>query len=70
MENQLHYTLDVFLGKDGWIKRLGEAAKNMELLTKTNLFILQWLKGKISKSIPRIRIQLAKLSPLLLESLG
>jgi hypothetical protein len=70
MENQLHYILDVFLGKDGWIKRLGEAAKNMELLTKTNLFILQWLKGKIGKSIPRIRIQLAKLSPLLLESLG
>ena len=64
MENQLHYILDVFLGKNGWIKRLGEASKNMELLVKTNLFILQRIKGKIGKLIPCIRIQHAKLSPL------
>ena len=69
MENRLHYMLDVFLGKDGWAKRAGEAAMNMELLAKVNLFILQRLKGKISKSIPRIQLLLAKLSPMQLFEL-
>ena len=32
--------LDVYLGEEGWSKRAGEAAKNMELLAKINLFIL------------------------------
>ena len=69
MENRLHYMLDVFLGKDGWTKRAGEAAMNMELLAKVNLFILQRLKGKISKSIPRIQLLLTKLSPMQLFNL-
>ena len=45
IENQLHYMLDVYLGEDGWSKRAGEAAKNMELLAKIDLFILQRLKA-------------------------
>ena len=40
IENQLHYMLDVYLGEDGWSKRVGGAAKNIELLAKINLFIL------------------------------
>ena len=41
--------LDVYLGEDGWSKRAGEAAKNMELLAKIDLFILQRLKAKLGK---------------------
>lgn len=63
IENQLHYMLDVFLGEDSWTKRAGEAAKNMELMAKVDLFILQRLKAKLGKSIPRIQMLLAKLSP-------
>lgn len=29
--------LDIYLGEDGWSKRAGEAAKNMELLGKIDL---------------------------------
>lgn len=29
--------LDIYLGEDGWSKRAGEAAKNMELLAKIEL---------------------------------
>ena len=48
--------LDVYPGEDGWSKRAGEAAKNMELLTKIDLFILQRLKAKLDKSIQRVQI--------------
>jgi transposase IS4 family protein (fragment) len=44
-ENQLHYILDVYLGEDDWSKRAEEVAKNIELLAKINLFILQRLKA-------------------------
>ncbi len=27
--------LDIYLGEDGWSKRTGEAAKNMELLARS-----------------------------------
>ena len=63
IENQLHYMLDVYLGEEGWSKRAGEAAKNMELLAKIDLFILQRLKAKLGKSIPRVQMLLAKLTP-------
>ena len=69
IENQLHYMLDVYLGEDGWSKRAGEAAKNMELLVKIDLFILQRLKTKLGKSIPRVQMLLAKLNPLQLFDL-
>ena len=69
IENQLHYMLDVYLGEDGWSKRAGEAAKNMELLAKIDLFILQRLKTKLGKSIPRVQMLLAKLTPLQLFDL-
>lgn len=69
IENQLHYMLDVFLGEDGWTKRAGEAAKNMELMTKVDLFVLQRLRAKLGKSIPRTQMLLAKLSPLQLFEL-
>jgi transposase DDE domain len=69
IENQLHYMLDVYLGEDGWSKRAGEAAKNMELLAKIDLFILQRLKTKLGKSIPRVQMLLAKLNPLQLFDL-
>lgn len=36
IENLLYYTLEAFLGEDGWTKGTEEAVKNMEL----NLFIL------------------------------
>ena len=55
IENQLHYMLGVYLGVDGWSKRAGEAAKNMELLAKIDLFILQRFKAKLGKSIPEYR---------------
>lgn len=29
--------LDIYLGEDGWSKRTGEAAKNMELLARIDL---------------------------------
>ena len=61
--------LDVYLGEDGWSKRAGEAAKNMELLTKIDLFILQRLKVKLGKSIPRVQMLLAKLTPMQLFDL-
>ena len=61
--------LDVYLGEDGWSKRAGEAAKNMELLTKIDLFILQHLKAKLGKSIPRVQMLLAKLAPMQLFDL-
>ena len=32
--------LDVYFGEDGWSKRAGEAAINMELMAKIDLFIL------------------------------
>ena len=64
IENQLHYMLDVYLGEDGWSKRAGEAAKNMELLAKIDLFILQRLKTKLDKSIPYVQILRARLNPL------
>ena len=69
MGNQLHYMLDVYLGEDGWSKRAGEAAKNMELLAKIDLFILQRLKTKLGKSIPHVQMLLAKLNPLQLLNL-
>ena len=69
IENQLHYMLDVYLGEDGWSKRAGEAAKNMELRAKIDLFILQRLKGKLGKSIPRVQMLLAKLTPMQLFDL-
>ena len=62
IENQLHYMLDIYLGEDGWSKRAGEAAK-------IDLFILQRLKSKLGKSIPRVQMLLAKLSPLQLFDL-
>ena len=46
-----------------------EAAKNMELLTKIDLFILQHLKAKLGKSIPRVQMLLAKLAPMQLFDL-
>lgn len=61
--------LDVYLGEDGWSKRAGEAAKNMELLAKIDLFILQRLKAKLDKSIPRVQMQLTKLTPMQLFDL-
>ena len=70
IENQLHYMLDVYLGEDGWSKRAGEAAINMELMAKIELFILQRLKAKLGKSIPRVQMFLAKLNPLQLFELG
>ena len=63
IENQLHYMLDVYLGEDEWSRRAGEAAKNMELVAKIDLFVLQRLKQKLGKSIPRIQMLLAKLNP-------
>ena len=69
IENQLHYMLDVYLGEDRWSKRAGEAAKNMELLAKIDLFILQRLKAKLGKSIPRVQMLLAKLTPMQLFDL-
>ena len=70
IENQLHYMLDVYLGEDGWSKRAGEAAINMELMAKIDLFIPQRLKAKLGKSIPRVQMFLAKLNPLQLFELG
>ena len=61
--------LDVYPGEDGWSKRAGEAAKNMELLTKIDLFILQRLKAKLDKSIQRVQMLLAKLTPMQLFDL-
>ena len=61
--------LDVYLGEDGWSKRAGEAPKNMELLAKIDLFILQRLKVKLGKSIPRVQMLLAKLTPMQLFDL-
>lgn len=29
--------LDIYFGEDGWSKRAGEAAKNMELLARIDL---------------------------------
>ena len=52
-----------------WSKRAGEAAKNMELLTKIDLFILQRLKAKLDKSIQRVQMLLAKLTPMQLFDL-
>ena len=69
IEKLLHYMLDVYLVEDGWSKRAGEAAKNMELLAKIDLFILQRLKTKLGKSIPRVQMLLAKLTPLQLFDL-
>ena len=51
-------------------KRAGEAAINMELMAKIDLFILQRLKAKLGKSIPRVQMFLAKLNPLQLFELG
>ena len=70
IENQFHYMLDVYLGEDGWSKRAGEAAINMELMAKIDLFILQRLKAKLGKSIPRVQMFLAKINPLQLFELG
>ena len=39
--------LDVYLGEDGWSKRAGEAAINMELMAKIDLFILRILNTSI-----------------------
>ena len=61
--------LDVYLGEDGWSKRAGETPKNMELLAKNDLFILQRLKSKLGKSILCIQMLLAKLNPLQLFDL-
>ena len=69
IENQLHYMLDVYLGEAGWSKHAGEAAKNMELLAKIDLFILQRLKAKLGKSPPRVQMLLAKLPPMQLFDL-
>jgi len=48
----------------------GEAAINMELMDKIDLFILQRLKAKLEKSIPRVQMLLTKLNPLQLFELG
>ena len=61
--------LDVYLGEDGWSKCAGEAAKNMELLAKIDLFTLQCLKAKLGKSIPRMQMLLPKLTPMQLFDL-
>ena len=41
IEKQIHYRLDVYLGEEGWSTRGGEAVKNMELVAKFDLFVLQ-----------------------------
>lgn len=69
IENLLHYMLDVYLSEDGWSRPAGEGAKNMELLAKIDLFILQCLKTKLGKSIPHVQMLLAKLNPLQLLNL-
>lgn len=69
IENLLHYMLDVYLSEDGWSRPAGEGAKNMELLAKIDLFILQRLKTKLGKSIPHVQMLLAKLNPLQLLNL-
>ena len=56
--------------EDGWSKRAGEAAINMALMAKIDLFILQRLKAKLGKSIPRVQMFLAKINPLQLFELG
>lgn len=61
--------LDVYLGEDGSSKRAGEAAKNIELMTKIDLFTLQHLKAKLDKSIQRVQMLLAKLTPMQLFDL-
>lgn len=61
--------LDVYLSEDGWSRPAGEGAKNMELLAKIDLFILQCLKTKLGKSIPHVQMLLAKLNPLQLLNL-
>ena len=61
--------LDVYLSEDGWSRPAGEGAKNMELLTKIDLFILQRLKAKLDKSIQRVQMLLAKLTPMQLFDL-
>lgn len=40
VESQLHYVLDVYLWEEGLSKPTGEAAKNMELMDKIDLFVL------------------------------
>jgi len=56
--------LEVYLGEDGWSKRAAEAVKNMELLAKIDLFILQCLKAKLDKSMSREQMLLAQLPPM------
>ena len=51
VEIRLHYMLDVYFREEGLSKPAGEAAKNMELMDKIDLFVLQCLKAKLGKSI-------------------
>lgn len=61
--------LDVYLEEDGYSERAGETAINMEIMAKIAPFILQRLKAKLGKSIPRVQMFLYKLTLLQLFEL-
>ena len=61
---KLHLQYVYLGGEDGWSKCAGEAAKNMELLAKIDLFVSECLKAKLGKSIQQIEMLLAKLNPI------
>ena len=59
------FTLERMVGASVRGRRL-----NMKLMAKIDLFILQRLKAKLGKSIPRVQMFLAKINPLQLFELG
>ena len=61
--------LDVYLEEDGYSERAGETAITIEIMAKIAPFILQRLKVKLGKSIPRVQMFLYKLTLLQLFEL-
>ena len=52
------------------LERMVGASVLVSLMAKIDFFILQRLKAKLGKSIPRVQMFLAKLNPLQLFELG
>lgn len=61
--------LTVYRGEADWRKRARDRAKNMESLANIDLFILKLIETKLSKSILRVQMLLAKLDSTQLFSL-
>ncbi|RRD71857.1 ISAs1 family transposase [Tannerella forsythia] len=63
IENNLHHSLDVYLGHDAFRKRSRRMAQMMDIIQKINVFFIQRLKTGTKSSILRIQKKITCFPP-------